>query len=143
MQSRFGGTQHGALGKTRHIEVQYFWVQKDVLEGELKVVKVGTDDNLAVLMTKHLKAETSKFHLEGLAYRTALGRAKSALGIGQCAVGDYWESQRRIENWIRRHQKQMMCLFTKIKVAGGPINAAAVGNTRVTVGQFHDGKQFC
>ena len=90
---------HGqGLGNTRHIEVQYLWVQKDVLEGKLKVVKVDTDDNRADLMTKHLKAETVQFHLEGLAYRTALGRAKSALGIGQCAVSDYWESQRTSED---------------------------------------------
>ena len=82
-----------------------------MLEGKLKVVKVATDNNPADLMTKHLKAETAQFHLEGLAYRTALGRAKSALGIGQCAVGDYWESEKTSEDWIRRNQKLRMYVY--------------------------------
>ena len=54
-----GMVHRQGLGKTRHIEVQYLWVQKDVLERTLKVVKGGTDDNPADLMTKHLQAETA------------------------------------------------------------------------------------
>ena len=40
------------LGKTRHIEVQYLWIQHEVKEGKLIVKKVGTNNNPADLLTK-------------------------------------------------------------------------------------------
>ena len=35
------------LGKTRHIRVQYLWIQERVHAGDLKVRKIGTDKNPA------------------------------------------------------------------------------------------------
>ena len=32
------------LGKTRHVDVQYLWIQAEVAEGRLAVKKVGTMD---------------------------------------------------------------------------------------------------
>ena len=152
------------LGKTRHIEVQYLWVQQDVYSGKLKVVKVRTDANPADLMTKHLKQETVQAHLERLSYRAAQGRAASAPGLMSCmrhidgCVGraratdpinnaDMWEREEGSNGQpatVRRlHRKPRHTLFTPMKVAGGPKNAATVGNIRVTVGYFKDGQSFC
>ena len=46
------------LGKMRHMEVQYLWVQSEVAEGRLRDYKVPTTDNPADLLTKALNAET-------------------------------------------------------------------------------------
>ena len=48
------------LGRTRHIRVQYLWLQGKVRDNELKVSKVSTGENVADLMTKHLKVEDRK-----------------------------------------------------------------------------------
>ena len=42
------------LGKMRHIEIRELWLQKEVLEGKVKVVKVLGTENPADLMTKVL-----------------------------------------------------------------------------------------
>ena len=42
------------FGKTRHIDVQYLWIQQHVFEERLHVAKVGTDANPADILTKHL-----------------------------------------------------------------------------------------
>ena len=42
------------LGKMRHIEIRDLWLQKEVREGRLKVVKVVGSENPADLMTKIL-----------------------------------------------------------------------------------------
>ena len=40
------------LGRTRHIRVQYLWLQQEQERGYLKISKVGTKENIADLMTK-------------------------------------------------------------------------------------------
>ena len=42
------------LGKTRHIDVHYLWVQERVRDGSIRLHKVRGTDNPADLMTKHL-----------------------------------------------------------------------------------------
>ena len=44
------------LGKTRHIDVHYLWVQEKVRNGAIKLYKVRGSVNPADLMTKHLTA---------------------------------------------------------------------------------------
>ena len=131
------------LGKTRHIDVQYLWVQREVYEEKLKVIKVGTDANPADLLTKFLKAETVEAHLENLHYSARQGRADTAPDIMVVAEPrrDRWEQTGNM-SFQRIHNKPRTCLFTPMRVAGGPINAAAVGDTRVTTGTFGDGRTF-
>jgi len=66
------------LGKTRHIQVQYLWMQAEVADGRMKVQKVRTDDNPADLMTKSLSNETMSRHLHDLSFCVDTTRAKSA-----------------------------------------------------------------
>ena len=63
------------LGKTRHIDVHYLWVQERVRNGDIALQKVKGTENPADLLTKHLGSEDmirymSKF---GMSYRD--GRA--------------------------------------------------------------------
>ena len=63
------------LGKTRHIDVHYLWVQERVRSGDLILQKVKGTENPADLMTKHLSApEIHKYMVKfGFEYRD--GRA--------------------------------------------------------------------
>ena len=54
------------LGKMRHIEIRDLWLQKEVREGRLKVIKVAGNENPAELMTKGLNIEEIVKRLEGL-----------------------------------------------------------------------------
>ena len=58
--------QRQGLGKLRHVEVQYLWVQGEVAEKRLKVFKVGTHDNITDLMTKALGQEVIARHLNAM-----------------------------------------------------------------------------
>ena len=48
----------GAGGRTRHVKVQYLWVQGTVSRKDLRVAKVGTSENPADMLTKFLSAES-------------------------------------------------------------------------------------
>ena len=61
------------LGKTRHIEVQYLWIQREVADGKLQLEKVSTDANPADLLTKALNSEK-------IAAVASIGAAASAVG---------------------------------------------------------------
>ena len=47
-------TVRRGLGRMRHIEVRFLWLQSEVLKKTVKVVKVKGEDNPADLMTKYL-----------------------------------------------------------------------------------------
>ena len=63
------------LGKLRHINVRYLWLQERVRSKELEVVKVAGVVNPADLMTKHLDAGTMWKHANKLGFYPAPGRA--------------------------------------------------------------------
>ena len=73
-----GMVHRRGLGRTRHIEVQYLWIQQHVAEERLHVARVGTDSNPADMLTKHLKAETVNAHLQRLGFEQQYGRDMSA-----------------------------------------------------------------
>ena len=52
-----GMAHRQGLGKMRHLEVQYLWIQHEVKEGKLTVKKVGTNNNPADLLTKAMNGE--------------------------------------------------------------------------------------
>ena len=141
-----GMVHRQGLGKTRHIDVQYLWIQKDIYDGRLAVVKVGTDANPADLLTKHFKTEAVAGHLDRLGYEPRSGRSSSALDLMevQGPQVDGWET-RAVGNHeiVRQHRKPRMSLFTPMKVVGGPRNATSVGSVRVTVGKYADEQTFC
>ena len=53
------------MGKVRHIETKYLWVQDLVKDGRLKLLKVKGTENPADIGTKHLSiAEVEKKLIE-------------------------------------------------------------------------------
>merc|ERR1711873_70517 len=63
MQERIG------LGKAKHINTQYMWVQALVADGTVKLYKVPGEDNSADLMTKHLSGPKITHLLRRMGYR--------------------------------------------------------------------------
>ena len=54
------------LGKVRHIEVGFLWLQSLVSQKRLRIQKIKGDKNPADLYTKHLKLEDIDKHMETL-----------------------------------------------------------------------------
>ena len=52
------------LGKARHIEIQYLWLQEAVRNNKLTVEKVPSETNSSDLGTKHLTSETSEMLMD-------------------------------------------------------------------------------
>ena len=75
-------SQRSGLGKLRHIQTQFLWLQERVSAKDLQLTKVVGTANPADMLTKHLaKADLDK-HLEfsGLLLRD--GRADGSLQVG-------------------------------------------------------------
>ena len=62
------------LGKVRHIEVNQLWVQEAIASGRISLDKVGTSDNLADVLTKHLAKEQLVLLTGRIGLRSAAGR---------------------------------------------------------------------
>ena len=73
-----GIIQRKGLGKVRHIDTSYLWVQERAARKEILYGKIWGKKNPADLMTKYLPAEVIREHLERLGGRFEEGRAKSA-----------------------------------------------------------------
>ena len=69
------------LGKTRHIEVQYLWIQQSLHKKELAAQKIGTKGNPADVLTKGAKRELIDRHVEFLGGTICRDRANTALFI--------------------------------------------------------------
>ena len=63
------------LGKLRHIEVGYLWLQDAVAEESVSVYKCRGEDNPADLGTKHLSGDVTQRHLNTLGYHFEVGRS--------------------------------------------------------------------
>ena len=69
------------LGKVRHIETGYLWLQDVVSMKRLSVRKVQGTNNPADLGTKHLKAEDIARHLKFLGFEFRGGRSTAVPSI--------------------------------------------------------------
>ena len=73
-----GIVRRTGLGKLRHLNVRYLWLQDHLKGDNLKLTKVAGAENPSDLVTKHLSAPIAKGHLERLCMRTSSGRAATA-----------------------------------------------------------------
>ena len=62
------------LGKVRHIEVCQLWLQEKVRKGEIEVVKVSTDENVADALTKYVSRENMSKHMIATEQKSRDGR---------------------------------------------------------------------
>ena len=62
------------LGKVRHIELNQLWLQDRIGRGDLRVNKVGTTDNFADILTKHVDRHLIGRHMESMGFLREVGR---------------------------------------------------------------------
>ena len=62
----------------RHIEVCQLWLQDKVKSGVIKIVKVGTNENLADALTKYISRESMNMHLRNTHQTALTGRHELA-----------------------------------------------------------------
>ena len=73
-----GISNRKGLGKLRHLNVQFLWVQDKIKDKSFSLHKVPGERNPADLMTKHLDAGTAGKHLDTLGFVFKEGRAAVA-----------------------------------------------------------------
>ena len=66
------------LGKVRHIDVCQLWLQDKVRRGDIKVVKVGTHDNVAAALTKYVSQDSMAMHMRSTNQHLTDGRHELA-----------------------------------------------------------------
>ena len=62
------------VGKVRHIDVRELWVQERTQRGDIEIVKVRGEDNLADILTKHVPRYLLDKHLRGIGCERRSGR---------------------------------------------------------------------
>ena len=65
-------------GRIRHIVTPTQWLQRLVINGDIKMTRVGGNDNCAELGTKHWDYQTMNRHLKFCGMRVAEGRSRIA-----------------------------------------------------------------
>ena len=73
-----GTCSRRGLGKLRHVQTRYLWVQERVAAEDIKIYKVGTKVNPADMCTKSLSAEMTKGFMAMTGHVYLDGRAASA-----------------------------------------------------------------
>ena len=56
------------LGKQRHVQTRFLWIQERIALGHFQIRKVGTEDNVSDILTKSMPAKTLEKHLATLGY---------------------------------------------------------------------------
>ena len=88
-----GIARRAGLGKLRHLNVRYLWLQQELQGTELTLHKVHGLANPADLVTKHFNQQSASKHLELLDMWTEGGRADTApkLDSINAAEVDEWD----------------------------------------------------
>ena len=139
------------LGKLRHLNVQYLWIQERVRNGDLSVTKVYGKENPADLMTKHLPALEMAKHSERINLETGTNRAETAPQLAYNLNNFEPTTQQRAkpETWqhtnnavTMQHNKSRKDLYTPIGVRGAP-PLKSLATCRITNGEYiDDGSKF-
>ena len=80
-----GIVRRAGLGKLRHLNARYIWLQDHLRGGLMDVHKVAGVANAADLVTKHLGPGKAKDHLEAIGVRLEGGRAANTPTLNQAA----------------------------------------------------------
>ena len=69
------------LGKVRHIQTTYLWIQERVASKDFDLFKVKGEENVADLVTKHLDKVTAERFSDQLGVRSMTGRSDQQLQV--------------------------------------------------------------
>ena len=122
-----GIVRRAGLGKLRHLNVRYLWLQDQVKQEAIGLQKVAGADNPADLVTKHLNAEAMRKHMARLGVNTSGGRARSAPMLG--ALG--------------RRGRRAVSFAPQLRSAAGVRGGATDGLRRASTGPTPSGGISC
>ena len=154
-----GIVRRAGLGKLRHLNVRYLWLQDQVKQDGFDLFKVPGLENPADLMTKNLGPNDAEKHIKALFMERHVGRATAMPTLSNLyehyqnfksddqhqkdedgGTDELWQEQGSVVT--RSHQAPRRCLFTPRRVAGAP-PCAALTPLRETTGVFiDDGTSF-
>ena len=66
------------LGKSRHVQTCYLWIQEKLANKEFELFKIETKLNTADLLTKSLATESAEHHLKRMGFEVTSGRSSVA-----------------------------------------------------------------
>ena len=72
------GSRRG-LGRVKHIDTVFLWAQSMITEGRIRLSKVGADDMLADVLTKHVPEATMVRMIERMRFTSTTGRHELGL----------------------------------------------------------------
>jgi hypothetical protein len=78
--------QRRGVGKTKHVNVQWLWVQQVARREQIKFNKIHGTHNPADAMTKYLTKQTMERHMTTLGYEFMGGRAEAAARVASDAA---------------------------------------------------------
>ena len=73
--------QRRGLGKVKHIDTTFLWVQEVVNRGRARVGKKKTKEMLADMFTKAISAPDMVRHMEGMGFKFEEGRSHLGLNL--------------------------------------------------------------
>ena len=76
-------TARKGAGRVRHIEVRELWVQGRVAKGELKIVKVKGEDNVADGLTQHADKQNMEQYMKACGIVRRSGRHELSPMLGE------------------------------------------------------------
>ena len=73
-----GIVKRTGIGRVRHLQTQYLWVQELINNGKVSIHKVGTNSNPADLLTKYLDSNKMHEHLQRIGIHDSHNRPTNA-----------------------------------------------------------------
>ena len=70
------------LGKLRHIDTNYLWIQERAARKQIGYGKIKGAENPADLFTKHLNKDTVEKHMDTLGMEYKEGQSEAAIDLG-------------------------------------------------------------
>jgi hypothetical protein len=76
-----GTCNRQGLGRSRHVQTRFLWVQEKLAQHEFELVKIPTKQNVADLCTKGLPANEMERHMQSMGFEYSHGRAEAAKAL--------------------------------------------------------------
>ena len=70
-----GISMRRGLGKVRHIDVSQLWIREKVASGEIRIIKVRSQENISDALTKHVSSKDLGWHVDQTYQRRLSGGA--------------------------------------------------------------------
>ena len=111
------------IGKLKHIDVAYLWIQDEIRSGRLQVRRVRSEDNIADLGTKPLSKAVIAKHCTTMGYvsinpdenKTGLQSWGCSEALNQCAASDHVQKTDGSEPQQRKPPQQRQQAYEEIR----------------------------